>query len=848
MNASRSTTHGAITDPAPIVSLAGSDSWRRRLVVLAGLLPTLAFAQAPGVVWSTNLGATLFAVDAQTNAHANVGGKVIAISSAGLPLQTNTICPLPGVARRDDAGNLYFGGSFDGTQDFGGITIVGGWTNWPSPGHWTPGYPTCFLAKYASNGSLQWVKSFGAQAEQNNLTGLALDSSGSCYAGYVRAGRGATASFDAAGALLADQIFEQTLGASLAVKLGGTTSSNCAFFLFRYADHELAGRVNRTGGFSWAGVYPLRWRSLESQNATPVIDDLAQIFQVGRCFDPILDPDCGAQVMRKCGVAGPELWSLPVTTEAHWTLARDAQANVYVAGTNGMFAKYDTDGNLIWSNNFSRQAVSMVVDAAGNRFLSFADGGVARLAAEAAAIAPTILSNPQPVTVFVGDPVTLAVVADGTAPLRYAWRLDGANVGGATNASYTFSNAAPAQAGNYTVVVTNIAGATTSSPPALVRVKSVQFYLGSQMLTNGSYLFTSAPTLSIRSAFVGGSSFYTLDGSPPTFASTYYSGPFLVGQSATVRALGYNANFTQSEEADALNIVVLANHTLTASASGGGSVSLNPPGGSYVSTNVVTATAQPAPGWTFLCWLGDVAGNNPAANISMEHDKTIRAVFGTTLATAVAGSGQIQLAPPAGVYAYGSVVRLTGIPDPGNYFGFWGNAATGNTNPLYFAVTAPTQTVSCIFGATPDGQAALTLMITGSGRLTASPPANAYTLNDSVILTATPDTGQSFLGWSGDASGSQNPLPFTINVAKVVTANFTARPELQVDRPGLDGWLPVGFRFTLTGDPPATFQIFGSTNLTNWDWLGWLTNSFGEAQFTDPTATEAARKFYRAAP
>ena len=91
--------------------------------------------------------------------------------SPGSAAQTNAICPIPGFAQRDTSGNYYFAGSFDGTQNFGGITLVGGWTNCRAP--LTPGYLTCFLAKYASNGDLQWVKSFG-DAAGNAVSDLPL--------------------------------------------------------------------------------------------------------------------------------------------------------------------------------------------------------------------------------------------------------------------------------------------------------------------------------------------------------------------------------------------------------------------------------------------------------------------------------------------------------------------------------------------------------------------------------------------------------------------------------------------------------------------------------------------------
>ncbi len=542
-----------------------------------------------------------------------------------------------------------------------------------------------------------------------------------------------------------------------------------------------------------------------------------------------------------------ELWSKEISAEVQWTLARDPQSNIYLAGTGGMLAKYDVDGTFIWSTNFSQPIYVMVVDPSGNRFVSFSDGSVARLASDPAAQAPTVLTGPQSQTIFVGDNVLLSVTANGTGPLRYFWRKDGTNVSNATNATLSFNPAGVQHSGTYFVIVTNAAGAVTSTPPALVRVKSVQFYMGNQMLTNGTYLFSSPPTFSIRSAFTNGPTFYTLDGSPPGFASTLYSGPFTLSQSATLRAIGYSSDFFQSDEADPVNAMVLVNHTLSASASVGGSVTLSPPGGTYVSSTVVSASAVPAAGWSFLYWLGDATGGNPA-NISMERDKTIQAVFGTTLGTTVAGNGQILLDPPGGVYPYGSVVRLTGVPQPGNYFGFWGNAATGNTNPLYYTITSATPTVSSIFGATPSGQAALTVLIDGQGQVNVNPRANAYATNQSVTLTAVPGSGQSFLNWSGDASGTQNPINVLMNQSKVITANFTSEPILRVDRTGLEGLTPAGFRLTVVSDPPSVHQILGSTNLSLWELLGTVTNNFGEAQFTDGGATNLPRRFYKAVP
>ena len=96
-------------------------------------------------------------------------------------------------------------------------------------------------------------------------------------------------------------------------------------------------------------------------------------------------------------------------------------------------------------------------------------------------------------------------------------------------------------------------------------------------------------------------------------------------------------------------------------------------------------------------------------------------------------------------------------------------------------IAAPAQTVSSIFAATPAGQAALTTLINGRGRVNVSPRANLYAINQTVTLTPLPDAGETFLNWSGDASGTQNPLTVSMTQSKVITANFTSRPFLRAN-------------------------------------------------------------------
>ncbi len=89
---------------------------------------------------------------------------------------------------------------------------------------------------------------------------------------------------------------------------------------------------------------------------------------------------------------------------------------------------------------------------------------------------PSIVAQPQSQTVGVGSNVTFSVAANGTAPLSYQWRLGGTNLAGATGSALALANVQPANAGNYSVRVTNAFGViissnallTITSPPACV--------------------------------------------------------------------------------------------------------------------------------------------------------------------------------------------------------------------------------------------------------------------------------------------------------------------------------------------------------------------------------------------
>ncbi len=77
--------------------------------------------------------------------------------------------------------------------------------------------------------------------------------------------------------------------------------------------------------------------------------------------------------------------------------------------------------------------------------------------------APQIFTQPLGKAVMVGQTVMLSVVAEGSSPLSYRWRLNGVALPNTNAASMQVSNAQNANSGSYSVVVQNLHGSVVSN-------------------------------------------------------------------------------------------------------------------------------------------------------------------------------------------------------------------------------------------------------------------------------------------------------------------------------------------------------------------------------------------------
>jgi hypothetical protein len=247
---------------------------------------------------------------------------------------------------------------------------------------------------------------------------------------------------------------------------------------------------------------------------------------------------------------------------------------------------------------------------------------------------------------------------------------------------------------------------------------------------------------------------------------------------------------------------------------GPGSVSLDPPGGSYPLGQSVTVTATPNAGAGFVGFSGSLTGATSPQLLVMDSDQSITASFATlvSLSVTTSGPGSVTLSPPGGSYLPGTQVTLSAVPGLNAAFTGWGGALGGSENPAQLTVNANTD-VSASFTQLHSVSTAAV----GPGTVSISPPTGPYAAGSTVTLTATPEADAAFVGWSGDLGGATTPESLLVDADKSVTATFatlfdvtaaaTGPGTISLDPPG--GTYPAGTVVTVTATPDAGAAFTG---------------------------------------
>ena len=159
-------------------------------------------------------------------------------------------------------------------------------------------------------------------------------------------------------------------------------------------------------------------------------------------------------------------------------------------------------------------------------------------------VAPMITSQPANSTNLPLSTATFTIVAAGQTPFSYQWRhngtnlTDGGNILGAVSDTLTVNSVAPADAGSYSVVVTNVAGSATSGDALLVPVilpTVTTQPVGQSVAASANVTFTTSAT-----------------GTPPLFYQWHLNGADISGATGT----SYTRLNVQSADAGSYSVAV----------------------------------------------------------------------------------------------------------------------------------------------------------------------------------------------------------------------------------------------------------------------------------------------------
>jgi hypothetical protein len=206
----------------------------------------------------------------------------------------------------DSRDNIYVTGWFDGTNDFGGVTL----TNESFGGE------DIFVAKYNSSGALQWVRRAGGSPGNFNFgQGVGVDTSGNVY---VTGGFSGPADFGS-------------------TNLPGSLDGSQAFFLAKYDNGGTVQWVQQSSGYSDVNGNGLAVDGAGNSYAVGYNNDGETItFGLKTLVNPSTDGYSGFLV--KYDTTGTAQWAQSLGGDDEvWTtkVAVDTNGNVYVRGSFG---------------------------------------------------------------------------------------------------------------------------------------------------------------------------------------------------------------------------------------------------------------------------------------------------------------------------------------------------------------------------------------------------------------------------------------------------------------------------------------------------------------------------------
>ena len=143
------------------------------------------------------------------------------------------------------------------------------------------------------------------------------------------------------------------------------------------------------------------------------------------------------------------------------------------------------------------------------------------------------------------------------------------------------------------------------------------------------------------------------------------------------------------------------------------------------------------------------------------------------------GSGSVDadgttITPPSGTKTYdvGDTVHLVATADLDWSFSDWSGDYVGTSQSVIFTIDED-MTVNATFIEDISPKYTVNVSVIGPGNtINPGPGSYMYPEGSEISVSAIPDSGADFIGWTGDFPGMDNPLNFTVNDNVSIVANF----------------------------------------------------------------------------
>jgi uncharacterized protein GlcG (DUF336 family) len=450
--------------------------------------------------------------------------------------------------------------------------------------------------------------------------------------------------------------------------------------------------------------------------------------------------------------------------------------SVVAAGTTPLSYQWKRDGlNVAGATNTSLEIAAAGPEHAGFYTVVISNEAASVLSAPVllsvnAPVAPFIGVQPQTQTVTRGATANFSVVATGTAPLSYQWKLNGDPISGATKSNFSRGSAQEADSGNYAVVVSNAVGSVISDSVSL------------------TVLPPTPPSITVQPQSVS-----VVEGSAASF----------VVSAAGTAPFSYQWKFNGANVPGATSASFSRNPAVKAH-EGVYSVSIENAAGSVDSGSASLAVTQPK-----------------AASVAT-HPVSRRALVGSTVSLTVVADGTPPLAYQwrkdganiTGATQDSFTIGSVGLADAGSYSAVVSNkVGTASSNAASLSVEVP-QAPKITLQPNPqtlEAGVGLTLSASASGT---EPLSYQWQKNGAPIAGAT-RSAYSITAASAADSGSYqvvvaNPVAMVNSNLVIVTVRSAVVVVPTISKPPLSQSVGIGSRVSLSviasGTEPLSYQ------------------------------------------